>query len=64
VKLKFISALQISVKFQQNKYFLSMVAKEIRMIAIDKLECVDMLCYLGDMIGTGGEAEEALQVGV
>jgi len=25
----------------------------------DKLECVSKLCYLRDLIGVGGEAEEA-----
>ena len=29
------------------------------MLGQDKLECVDKFCYLGDMIGAGGGAEEA-----
>ena len=29
-----------------------------------KLACVDKFCYLGDMIGTGGGAEEASRVRV
>jgi hypothetical protein len=32
--------------------------KEISMGAGLQLECVEKLCYLGDMIGAGGGAEE------
>jgi len=28
-------------------------------ISLDKMECVDKFCYLGDCIGAGGGAEEA-----
>jgi len=31
---------------------------EIMISSLDKLECVNKLRYLGDMIGAGGEAEE------
>jgi len=32
--------------------------KEIMVSSLDKLECVDKVCYLGDVIGAGGGAEE------
>ena len=37
------------------------VSKELCPIQVngDTLECVDKFCYLGDMIGSGGGAEEA-----
>jgi len=33
--------------------------KEIIVILLDKLECVEKFCYLGYLIGAGGGAEEA-----
>jgi len=33
--------------------------KEIEIEDVGKLECVNKFCYLGDMIGAGGGAEEA-----
>jgi len=33
--------------------------KEILIGSLDKLECVEKFCYLGEMIGKGGGAEEA-----
>jgi hypothetical protein len=35
------------------------VIKEVDLGSNEKLECVDKFCYLGDMIGAGGGAEEA-----
>ena len=35
------------------------VKREIEIEHVGKLECVDKFCYLGDMIGAGGGAEEA-----
>ena len=37
----------------------SEVLKEIEIGTDKKLECVEKFCYLGDMIGAGGGAEEA-----
>jgi hypothetical protein len=33
--------------------------KEVEVENVGKLECVSKFCYLGDMIGSGGGAEEA-----
>jgi len=33
--------------------------KEIMISSHDKLECADKFCYLGDLIGASGGAEEA-----
>ena len=33
--------------------------KEMDVEHVGNLECVGMFCYLGDMIGSGGGAEEA-----
>ena len=33
--------------------------KEMEVEHVDKLECVSKFCYLGDMIGSAGGAEEA-----
>jgi len=33
--------------------------KDIMINSLDKLECDDNFCYLGDLIGAGGGAEEA-----
>jgi len=33
--------------------------KEIEIGVIEKLECVEQFCYLGNMIGAGGGAEDA-----
>jgi len=33
--------------------------KDVEIEVNEKLECVDRFCYLGDMIGAGGGAEEA-----
>jgi len=35
--------------------------KEIMISLFHKLECVDKFCYLGDLIGAGGGAEETLR---
>ena len=35
------------------------VLKEVKIGVNDTLECVEKFCYLGDMIGSGGGAEEA-----
>jgi len=35
------------------------VMKEIMISSLDKLECVDNSCYLGDLFGAGGGPEEA-----
>jgi hypothetical protein len=40
------------------------VLKEISLGSGKKLECVEKFCYLGDMIGAGGGAEEASRVRV
>jgi len=32
--------------------------KEIMTTSLDKLECVDKFCYLGDLIGAGGGTEK------
>ena len=36
--------------------------KEVSIGQNDKLECVEKLCYLKDMIGSGGGSEEAARV--
>jgi len=33
--------------------------KEIMISLLNKLRCIDQFCYLGDLIGAGGGAEEA-----
>jgi len=33
--------------------------KEMMICSLDKLECIDKFCYLGDLIIARGEAEEA-----
>ena len=38
--------------------------KEIEIEHVGKLECVSKFCYLGDMIGAGGGAEEATRTRV
>ena len=38
--------------------------KEVEVDHVGKLECVSKFCYLGDMIGSGGGAEEASRAGV
>jgi len=38
----------------------SVAMKEIMISLLDKLECVDKFCYLGDLIDAGGGAEEVL----
>jgi len=38
--------------------------KEIMISSPYKLECVDKFCYLGDLIGAGGGAEEAARARV
>src|SRR5271155_1367425 len=40
------------------------VVKELVLGEDGKLECVDRFCYLGDMIGAGSGAEEALRTSV
>jgi len=32
--------------------------KKIMTSSLDKMECVDKFCYLGDLIGAGGGTEE------
>ena len=39
-----------------------MERKEIEIAVNEKLECVEQFCYLGDMIGAGGGAEDASRV--
>ena len=45
---------------------MSAVSQELCPILVngDMLECVDKFCYLGDMIGSGGGAEEASRMRV
>jgi len=33
--------------------------EEILISSFDKLECIDMFCYLGELISAGGGEEEA-----
>jgi len=47
-------------RYVDGQLFREVVAmNEIMMCSLDKFECVDKFCYLGDLIGTGGGAEEA-----
>ena len=38
--------------------------KEVEVDHVGKLECVSKFCYLGNVIGSGGGAEEASRAGV
>src|SRR5258706_153441 len=54
------------VNCTQGKKAAAAVTVELKLIAEegDTLECVDKFCYLGDMIGAGGGAEEASRMRV